>query len=105
MNQNVNGIYSTIVCLTQGEGTVEGMAGRGSPPATQQTHGLARQRRQWWVGHLTLSLRNFWHPFSRSVQNYFVDARKNHGYGYKNWYISRLLIWLDIKYVHNWICE
>ena len=34
------------------------------------------------------SLRNFWHPFSRSVRNYFVDARKNHGYGYKNWYIS-----------------
>ena len=37
---------------------------------------------------LTHSLRNFWHPFSRSVRNYFVDARKNHGYGYKNWYIS-----------------
>ena len=37
---------------------------------------------------LTLSLRNFRHPFSRSVRNYFVDARKNHGYGYKNWYIS-----------------
>ena len=37
---------------------------------------------------LTHSPRNFWHPFSRSVRNYFVDARKNHGYGYKNWYIS-----------------
>ena len=37
---------------------------------------------------LTHSLQNFWHPFSRSVRNYFVDARKNHGYGYKNWYIS-----------------
>ena len=37
---------------------------------------------------LTLSLRNFWHPFSRSVRNYFVDSRKNHGYGYINWYIS-----------------
>ena len=38
--------------------------------------------------YLTLSLRNFWHPFPRSVRNYIVDARKNHGYGYKNWYIS-----------------
>ena len=37
---------------------------------------------------LTFSLRNFWHPFSRSLRNYFVDARKNHGYGYNNWYIS-----------------
>ena len=40
------------------------------------------------VCSLTLSLRNFWHPFSRSVRNYFVDARKNHGCGYKNCHIS-----------------
>ena len=55
--------------------------------------------------YLTNSLRNFWHPFSRSVRNYFVDARTNHGCGYKNWHISVTMARHNIYYSHHWICE
>ena len=51
----------------------------------------------------TLSLRNFWHPFSHSVRNFF-DARKITGMVTKMG-ISRLVIKLDIKAVHHWNCE
>ena len=53
---------------------------------------------------LTLSLRNFWHPFSHSVRNFFLDARKITGMVTKMG-ISRLVIKLDIKAVHHWNCE
>ena len=53
---------------------------------------------------LTLSLRNFWHPFSHSVRNFFFYARKITGMVTKMG-ISRLVIKLDIKAVHHWNCE
>ena len=53
---------------------------------------------------LTLSLRNFWQPFSHSVRNFFLDARKITGMVTKMG-ISRLVIKLDIKAVHHWNCE
>ena len=48
------------------------------------------------ISLLTLSLRNFWHPFSHSVRNYFVDARKNMGMVTKTG-ISRLLILVQAR--------
>ena len=53
---------------------------------------------------LALSLRNFWHPFSHSVRNFFFDARKITSM-VKKMGISRLVIKLDIKAVHHWNCE
>ena len=53
---------------------------------------------------LTLSLRNFWHLFSFFVRNLFFARKKTLGMVTKM-VISRLIIELNIKYIHHWNCE